>query len=70
MRRVKTIADCVCFVVLPGEADPRRSTKKKDRAVMQEIYIWDQEEILEKSTAIVVYLDQAREKGEKEQREI
>lgn len=27
---------------------------------MQEIYIWDQEEILEKSTAIVVYLDQAR----------
>lgn len=37
---------------------------------MQEIYIWDQEEILEKSTAIVVYLDQAREKGEKEQREI
>lgn len=43
----------------PGQVDPRRSSKKKkkDRAVMQEIYFWDHEEILEKSTTIVVYFD-------------
>lgn len=34
--------------------------QKKDRAVMQEIYFWDQEEILEKSTAIVAVERRAR----------
>lgn len=37
---------------------------------MQEIYFWDHEEILEKSTTIVVYFDvgqqiRSRERGEK-----
>lgn len=55
MQTVFALWSCLARLILVGPQ------KKKDRAVMQEIYIWDQEEILEKSTAIVVYLDQARE---------